>query len=121
MAETPQTIADYFAAWNETDSARRRDLLNAAWAEDGIYCDPTADIRGRDALHALIQQFQDGQRGATVEVTSGIDRHHDRVRFAWAMKDASGKTVIEGIDVGRVGLDGKLAEIAGFWGAPPAK
>jgi hypothetical protein len=121
MADATKTIADYGAAWNEEDAGKRKALLEQAWADDGAYCDPVADIRGRDALQALIAQFREQQKGATIELTSGVDQHHDRIRFAWAMKDAGGKTVMEGIDAGRLAADGKIAEIVGFWGAPPAK
>src|SRR5689334_20533143 len=45
-----EVVASYGAAWNETDESARRKLLEAAWADDGVYCDPTATVTGRDAL-----------------------------------------------------------------------
>src|SRR4051812_43260651 len=42
----------YGAAWNEPDETARRKLLEHGWAGDGIYCDPTATVTGRDALVA---------------------------------------------------------------------
>jgi hypothetical protein len=37
-----EVVAAYGAAWNEPDEDARRKLLDQAWADDGVYCDPTA-------------------------------------------------------------------------------
>jgi hypothetical protein len=116
-----KVIAAYGEAWREPDEAKRRALLERAWADDGTYCDPVADVKGRDAVLAMIAAFREQQPGASIDLTSGLDQHHDRVRFSWAMKDASGKVVIEGIDAVRLGPDGRIADLVGFWGQPPAQ
>jgi hypothetical protein len=38
--------ASYAAAWDAHDEGERRALLERAWADDGVYCDPTARIVG---------------------------------------------------------------------------
>lgn len=121
MASIAEVVADYVAAWGETDASKRGALLERAWADGGAYVDPIADISGRAALSELIAGFHAQSPGASIVKTSGIDQHHDKIRFAWAMRGADGATVLEGIDVGEVAADGKLSLIVGFWGAPPAE
>jgi hypothetical protein len=38
------------------------------------------------------------------------------LRFTWKFVGKDGKTVIEGIDFGELGPDGKLQKIVGFFG-----
>jgi hypothetical protein len=108
-------------AWNEPDEAKRRALLEACWADDGYYCDPVAECRGRDELSAAIAGMFTQAPGSGIVLTSGVDQHHNQVRFAWAFKQADGSTAVEGIDAGELAPDGRLQRIIGFWGAPPAK
>ena len=118
---TADIVADYGAAWNETDAAKRRALLERCWSDDGLYCDPLLDIRGREALSDAIAGMHAQQPGATIVLTSGIDQHHNQVRFAWDFVGADGKVSISGIDAGELAPDGRITRIVGFWGAPPAK
>jgi len=59
-------------------------------------------------------------RYTTIVLSGGIDEHHGRIRFPWALKAADGSTPVKGIDVGQLAADGRLASILGFWDAPPA-
>jgi hypothetical protein len=120
VASTQDVVNDYMAAWNETDEGKRRALLERCWAADGLYCDPLSDGRGREALNGFIASMQSQQPGARIEIASGIDAHHNQIRFAWSFIQADGMTAIEGIDVGELASDGRLARIVGYWGAPPA-
>jgi hypothetical protein len=117
---TSEIIDAYMNAWNETDEAKRRALLDTAWADAGVYTDPMSDVTGREALVELIASFHKQMPGATIAMASGIDSHHDRVRFAWKLLTPQGATQIEGIDVGQLAADGRLQSITGFWGSPPA-
>ena len=101
--ELGDAVATYGAAWNETDSVARRRLLDRAWADAGVYCDPTGRAEGRDALHAHIAGFQEQFPGARIDLRSGSDEHDGYFRFAWALVDAEGSTAMEGFDVGHRG------------------
>ena len=114
-----EVVAAYGAAWNEPDEGARRKLLEQAWADDAVYCDPTATVAGRDALITHIAGFQQMLPGARIEMTSGVDEHDGWLRFAWSMIDASGATATEGFDVGEIGPDGRLQRIVGFFGPFP--
>ena len=118
---TPQETAEtYGAAWNEPDDAKRRALLERAWAGDGVYTDPQSHAEGREALLQLIAGFRAQFAGARIVATSGVDEHHGLIRFTWAMHGADGNTIMEGIDFGELAPDGRLRRIAGFFGPPPA-
>jgi hypothetical protein len=117
-ARTDRIVAAYAAAWNESDPAKRRDLLALSWAPNGQYLDPTASVRGRAALDAHIARFLGENPGARIEVVTQVDSHHSRVRFGWLMRGPQGQALIEGMDFGELGPDGKLVRIVGFFGAP---
>jgi hypothetical protein len=121
MAAPSEAIQAYLDAWAEKDEAKRLALIEKAWAEDGLYVDPTSEGRGREALSQIIAGFHAQAQGARIELASGIDQHHNQIRFAWNFIQADGTTAIEGIDAGELAPDGKIARIVGFWGAPPAK
>lgn len=112
-------VATYGDAWNEADETARRKLLEEAWGDDAVYRDPTALVEGRDALLEHISGFRQMMAGASIESTSGVEEHHGWFRFAWAMKGADGAVAMEGFDVGRIGEDGRIADIVGFFGPFP--
>lgn len=123
-ASAEETIELYGSAWREPDEAKRRAILEQAWAEDGVYTDPTAYIEGREALVQHIGRFLNGRSagsGPSIQLDSGVDVHHDRfLRFAWKMVAADGKTVLApGMDFGELDEDGRLRRIVGFFGPFP--
>jgi hypothetical protein len=115
---TEEIVAAYGAAWNEPDDAARAALLVKSWADDGVYCDPTATVNGRVALVAHIGGFLQMMPGHTLEITSGVDAHHDLVRFAWVLRKDE-ETALEGMDFGELAPDGRIQRIVGFFGRFP--
>lgn len=120
MTSLTETLTAYGQAWHENDAGKRMTLLDTAWAEDGIYQDPSADVRGRQALCDHIGGVHHSFPGARVEITSGADMHHGKIRFFWRMVLEDGSVAIEGTDFGEVAPDGRLSTIIGFFGTPPA-
>ena len=53
-----EIVEQYLAAWNEKDGAKRRELVDALWTEDGSYTDPLADAHGRAEIDGLIGAVQ---------------------------------------------------------------
>jgi hypothetical protein len=119
---TPSDVVGlYAAAWYAADDGERHALLERAWAEGGTYCDPTATVRGREALGVHIAGFQQRWPGHRIELTSGVDEHDGHLRFEWRMLDPDGAVALVGIDFGSLGGDGRLEQIVGFFGpVPPA-
>jgi hypothetical protein len=115
-----KVVTQYMAAWNEREAAARHLLLQQCWSDGGVYLDPNVSLTGREALGGHIATVQASRPGARLEFMSGIDVHHDVVRFLWRLVRADGTCGDTSIDFGEVGPDGRLVKIVGFFGPPPA-
>ena len=125
-ASAQEAVDIYGAAWREPDEAKRRAFLEKAWAEDGVYVDPTAEVVGREALLQHIGRFQSGAsaNGPQIVIASSVDVHHTtHLRFSWNMVGPDGKTVITpGMDYGQLDENGRIKLMVGFFGPfPPLK
>ena len=79
-----EAIELWGAAWEETDEKRRMEIIERMFAEDGIYTDPTSEVKGRAALNAHIAASQAQPSENTLSMASAVDSHHGiRLRFAW--------------------------------------
>jgi hypothetical protein len=116
-----KTINDYVAAWNEINVTARMKFLEGCWTEEATYLDPTVEVRGRKALGEHIAKMQATRPGARIEMMSGIDVHHNVVRFLWRLVRADGSAGDVSIDFGEVDAAGRLVKIVGFFGDPPRK
>jgi hypothetical protein len=115
-----KTLTQYMAAWNEPDDAARSALLTQCWSDNGVYLDPNVLLAGRDALAVKIGEVLASRPGARLEFMSGIDVHHNMVRFLWRLVRADGTCGDTSIDFGEVGPDGRLVRIVGFFGPAPS-
>ena len=115
------SVLDYVAAWNEPDVATRLQILERCWVEDAGYVDPNVELQGRAALCEHITKVHAGRPGARIEMMSGVDLHHNVVRFLWRLVRADGGFGEMSIDFGEVGATGKLTKIAGFFGEAPRR
>jgi hypothetical protein len=113
---TTTTIDVYLSTWNEPDAAARTSRLAAAWVSDGHYVDPLQEATGYEQLSGLVDGVQAQFPGHRFERTTVVDRHHDRVRFGWALVAADGTVAIAGMDFGVLAADGRLQSITGFFG-----
>ena len=115
------SLEHYFAAWAAETEEERRHHLEAGWAKDGTYTDPTADVHGREALVQHIGAFASNPQAKnfSIEQASGIDVHHKVLRFAWEMRNAEGKVITPGMDYGEFNDEGKITKIVGFFGPFP--
>lgn len=119
MATVEEIVLTYVAAWAEIDEEKRRPLLEKSWEENGIYADPTGEAVGREALNHRIEGFhQQRFPGHRLLLTSGVDAHHGLFRFTWTMVNPEGNRIMEGVDFGEVGADGRLIRITGFFSQP---
>jgi hypothetical protein len=120
-ADVVKTIDAYFAMWNETDPARRAELIERAWVSGGRYLDPRLQAEGHAALSAMVATVHEHFPGQKFRRLSGIDEHHGLVRFAWHLAAPDGKVTVAGLDVAELAPDGRLARVNGFFGdLPPA-
>jgi hypothetical protein len=116
----PATVDTYFAAWNETDPARRRALLEQTWVPEGVYTDPLSFVTGLDEIDTMVAGVQQQFPGHPFSLLSGVDAHHDRIRFEWRLADPQATPVMDGIDVVELAEDGRFRRLSGFIGTRPA-
>jgi hypothetical protein len=108
-------INRYIDAWNETDGARRRELVAGVWTDDGTYVDPLMTGEGHDSIATMIGLAQEQFPEHRFELSYGPDAHNDRVRFAWRLYGPGGDApVAGGTDFGLVADDGRLRSVTGF-------
>lgn len=120
MTSINETVAGYIAAWNETDAGRRGDIIARTWAEDGSYLDAHRDSAGHAAIDAMIAAVQEQFPGYRFRLTSGIEAHHDRVRFSWSAGGTEQAPLfIGGTDFATLAPDGRLRTVTGFIDAMP--
>ena len=110
-----EIIEQYLAGWNETDPAKRRELVDAVWAADGGYTDPLADVRGREAINGLIGAVQQQFPGFVFTLGGAVDAHHDQVRFTWHLgPEGAAEPVVTGFDVAVLDGAGRIGRVYGF-------
>ena len=121
MSTVNETVMGYIAAWNETNAARRRDLIAETWTEDAHYLDAHRDSTGRAAIDAMIATVQERFPGYRFRLSSGIEAHHDRVRFSWSAGGTEQAPLfIAGTDFVELAEDGRLRAVTGFIDAMPS-
>lgn len=111
-----RTIDAYFAAWNEPDVVRRKQMLHDVLAENATYTDPRGHAAGPEELSSLIGRVLASRPGAKVVRTSLVDSHHGLARFGWRVVQADGTMLPEGIDFAEVADNGRILRIVGFFG-----
>jgi len=122
MSNANEAVVRYLAAWNEPDAKRRRELVAKAWTDDGTYVDAAREGRGHDSLDAMIATAQGHFPGYRLHLASGIETHHDYLRFSWvAGGTADAPLYIKGTDFVVVGGDGRIKSVVGFVDAAPAR
>jgi hypothetical protein len=119
MNNIAKIVDSYLEAFNETDAAKRTQLVALAWASDGSFVDPLFEARGHAALADLGPEVAAKYPGHRFRRASGVDSHHGKVRFSWEFVGPDGKVVVVGYDYGVLAGDGRLQTITGFFGPLP--
>jgi hypothetical protein len=122
MGNVNEAVVRYLAAWNEREPKRRRDLVAKVWTEDGTYVDAAREGRGHDSLDAMIATAQQHFPGYRLNLASGVEVHHDYVRFSWvAGGTQEAPLYIKGTDFVAMAADGRMKSVVGFTDAAPAR
>jgi hypothetical protein len=115
MSNTDAVVQSYIAMWNETEPARRRELVAGTVTDDASYIDPLMSGAGVDGINEMIAGAQEQFPGHRFTLIAGPDAHHDRVRFTWSLAaDGAQDPVAIGVDFATVADDGRLQSITGF-------
>ena len=115
-----ELVVSYLSAWNERNDARRRELVQRTWTDDGSYTDAHRRAAGHEAVDAMIKAAQQSFPGYRLSLASGIEAHNGYVRFSWAAGGTSEAPLyLAGTDVAIV-ANGRLQAVIGFTDAAPA-
>ena len=115
-----EIVERYLECWNQTDPVERRALIDAVWAADASYTDPLADVRGREAIDALIGAAQAQFPGLVFSLGGPVDANHNQARFTWHLGPDGGEPLVIGFDVAVADASGQIAAVHGFLDKVPA-
>jgi len=122
MSNVNEVVVRYLAVWNEREPRKRRELVAKTWTEDGTYVDAARDGKGHESLDAMIATAQGHFPGYRLNLASGIEVHHDYLRFSWAAGGtADAPLFIKGTDFVVLDGDGRIKSVVGFTDAAPAR
>ncbi|MFD9431163.1 nuclear transport factor 2 family protein [Streptomyces sp. NPDC060002] len=114
-------VARYFEAWNARGPEALAKAVTAAWAVDGGYTDPLADVRGHEGIAAVIAATHAQFPGFTFRLTGAVDGHHDTAHFSWELvSEADGAAPVAGSDVVVLDTEDRIASVLGFLDRVPA-
>jgi hypothetical protein len=113
--------ARYFEAWNAGEPEELAKAVAAAWAADGSYTDPLADVSGHEQIAAVIAGAHEQFPGFSFKLAGAVDGHHETARFSWELvSDADGSAPVAGFDVITLDADGRIRSVLGFLDRVPA-
>lgn len=114
MSDIQRIAEQYIAVWNETDAAKRRELIGEVFTEDAAYTDPLGAVTGHDGIDGFIGGAQDRFAGLTFSLPAAPDAHHDIARFQWYLgAPGAAEPLAIGFDVITV-EDGRITRVLGF-------
>lgn len=125
-----QAVVNYISIWNERDPTRRRALIAQTLSEDCSYVGPQRESAGQDAIDAMIATAQQqsvlplpqGQPpGWRMSLASGIDTHHNYVRFSWTAGGTAEAPLYTKQVFAILAADGRFKSVIGFSDATPAR
>ena len=122
VSDLTATVDTYLSAWSEPDAAApggTRSSRSGPPTAGSI--DPPLAAEGHAGISRAGGRAADAFPGHTFRRASGVDAHHDQLRFAWELVGPDGAVALTGLDVGEVAPDGRLHRIAGFFGDVPAR
>jgi hypothetical protein len=113
-------IDAFITAANTGDPARRAMLLSRALAADVVFWGPLGRGVGREVVEDFITEVVQGHpSGPCLMVrTTRVDAPGEWARFGWRYEDSSGRSLLSGMDVVHVTVEGDIDEIVVFADSP---
>lgn len=113
---TPESLSDaWFAAWAETDAARRDAAIARCASEDVAFVDVHTEAHGRAALSQWMAMCQGKFPGVRVVRNGPVLHTRGALLVHWDVVTQDGKVVGRGTNCARLSFDGRLAEVLAFW------
>jgi len=113
MTDFTAVAERYLDVWNETDPAKRRELIEALFSEGARYTDPLGDVTGADGIDGFVAAAQQQLGGMALRLGGQVDGHHDIARFTWHAGPEGAEPVVIGFDVIEL-RDGRIDRVHGF-------
>ncbi|GHF51171.1 ketosteroid isomerase-like protein [Amycolatopsis bartoniae] len=114
MTDTTALAHRYLDAFNETDPAKRRGLVEEVFTADATYTDPLGAVAGFDGIDGFLAAAQQQFPGLRFTLAGAVDAHHDLARFTWHLgPEGAAEPLAIGFDVITV-ADGKIRRVQGF-------
>jgi SnoaL-like domain len=111
-------IDQYVSMWHEPDPARRRQIVDALWAEDAENYTRNLSVRGRDEIIERVARAHEewvASKGFVFRPAGNTDAHHNVVKFFWEMlAKAGGPIEARGLDIFVLGDDGRIRTLYQF-------
>lgn len=123
MIDVNGMIETYVGSWNESDPVTRRRVIDATWADDGVYRNARTEFKGRtDIEDAVTQAYEAFTAKGFMFRLKSVDTNHDAVRYRWEMVPAAGGEPDSiGTHVAMIGTDGRLVSDYQFIDKPPSR
>lgn len=113
MSEFNDLVDRYIALWNETNDARRRDLIAETFAESASYLDPIMTSEGHAAIDGMVRAVHERFPGHRFRRAGTVDGHHDRIRFCWELAAEGCPVVAKGTDFATI-AGTRITAMTGF-------
>ena len=111
-------ITRYVSMWHEPDSARRREIVGALFAEGTENYTRAFAARGRDEIIARVARAHEewvASRGFVFRPAGNTDAHHHVIKFFWEMlPKAGGPIEARGLDIFVLREDGRIGALYQF-------
>lgn len=109
-----ELVDRYIATWNETDAAKRGDLVAKTFAPAARYVDPLVSGDGHAGIAEMIRAVQSQFPGLVFKRSGVPDQYANHLRFSWTLGPASGKPIAGGTDFVVVSDDQRMQSVTGF-------
>lgn len=113
MRTANKIAEDYIAVWNESDSGRRRKLMEATFIGGASYVDPLMRGGGIAEIDGLVGAVHARFPGLSFSLVGPADGFGEHVRFSWALGTPGAAPIVKGTDF-VVCTDGRIASVVGF-------
>jgi len=111
-------IERYLAMWHEPDPERRREIVEALWAEDAENKSRKFAFHGHAEIIPRVTRAHDeyvASKGFVFRSSGNTDAHNNVVKFFWEMVPRNGGPIeARGLDVFVLREDGRIGALYHF-------
>jgi hypothetical protein len=119
--ESREAYDAYLGAWNVTDLAERRELVERAWSDFAVYIDDDVPdgLIGREALLGYIADVHANTPGLVVSDATVPKLLDGRMLVRWVAGPEGDEQRFSGADVVEFGPDGRIVRVSNFFDDGP--